>query len=56
MLNTTNIGQYSSADIGEAINKATCDNGSVAVVKVEVIQGFYRSDQSEFAVLQQFKP
>lgn len=57
MLNTTKVGKkFSSAEVGEAINKATCDSVSVTLLKVEVIQVFYKSDQGEVAVLQQLKP
>lgn len=52
MLNTTKVGQkYSSAEVGEAINKATCDSVFGAFLKIEVIQGFYRFGQGEVAVL-----
>ena len=57
MLNARKVGQKdSSTEVGEAINKATCDSVSVAFLNIEVIQGFYKSDQSDVAVLQQFKP
>ncbi|PKU48057.1 hypothetical protein llap_1614 [Limosa lapponica baueri] len=44
-LSTTKVGQnYSSAEVGAAINTATCDSVSVAILKIEVNQEFYKSD------------
>lgn len=57
MLCTAKVGQkYRSAEAGEATNKATWDSVSVTLLKVEVIQGFYKFNQGEVAVSQQFKP
>lgn len=57
MVDTTKVCQkYSSAEVGEAINKATCDSVAVALLEIEIIQGFYKCDQDKIAALQQFKP